>query len=45
VKQSTTCYSCHSGDDVHGGSFGPQCDRCHVTTNFRDIKINAGVGR
>jgi hypothetical protein len=45
VKQSSTCYSCHSSDDVHGGSFGPQCDRCHVTANFRDIKINAGVGR
>ncbi len=45
VKQNTACYSCHSADDVHGGSFGPQCDRCHVDTNFRAIKINAGVGR
>ena len=45
VKQSSTCFSCHSSDDVHGGSFGPQCDRCHVNTNFREIKVNAGVGR
>ncbi len=45
VKQSSTCYSCHAGDDVHGGSFGPQCDRCHVDTNFRDIKVSAGVNR
>ncbi|HQN65645.1 MAG TPA: cytochrome C [Methylophilus sp.] len=45
VKQNTACYSCHSADDVHGGSFGPQCDRCHVDANFREIKANAGVGR
>ena len=45
VKQSSTCYSCHAADDVHGGSFGPQCDRCHVDTSFKEIKVNAGVGR
>ena len=45
VKQSPTCYSCHASDDVHGGSFGPQCDRCHVDTNFKEIRVNSGVGR
>jgi hypothetical protein len=45
VRQSSACYSCHADDDVHGGSFGLQCDRCHVNADFRDIKVNAGVGR
>ena len=45
IKTSTSCYSCHSADDVHAGSFGPQCDRCHVITNFKEIKVNAGQSR
>ncbi len=45
VKQSSACYSCHANDDVHGGSFGPQCDRCHVDTKFNEIKVNSGFSR
>ena len=35
---ATTCVSCHAGDDVHDGSFGRQCEKCHVTTSFKQVK-------
>lgn len=31
----TVCGSCHQKDDVHRGSFGQHCERCHSTTTFR----------
>ncbi len=35
---ASNCYSCHAADDVHGGNFGGQCERCHTTRSFKDIK-------
>ncbi|MGH8138757.1 MAG: cytochrome c3 family protein [Steroidobacteraceae bacterium] len=35
VKPSMICASCHAGDDVHAGRFGPQCQQCHTTTSFK----------
>ncbi len=35
---ATTCVSCHAGEDVHGGNYGLQCERCHTPRTFRDIK-------
>jgi hypothetical protein len=35
---ATYCVSCHAVDDVHGGSFGGQCERCHTPRSFKDIK-------
>jgi hypothetical protein len=32
-----TCISCHQTDDRHDGSFGRQCEKCHVTANWRQI--------
>ena len=32
-----TCLSCHQRDDKHDGAFGPQCDRCHTTTDWRQV--------
>ena len=32
------CVSCHSGDDIHHGQFGANCQRCHSTKRFQDIK-------
>ncbi len=32
------CYSCHAQDDVHDGGFGMQCDRCHVTSDWRTVR-------
>jgi len=39
IELSTTCGSCHREDDVHKGNFGPQCDRCHVTERFDQIRM------
>ncbi len=41
-----TCFGCHTADDKHEGSFGQQCDRCHVVSSWKTIKRVAirGVG-
>jgi len=32
------CASCHlKKDDVHLGSYGSKCERCHVADNWRKI--------
>jgi len=31
------CGSCHSGDDIHNGSFGNRCERCHTSASFKDL--------
>lgn len=33
------CLGCHRGDDIHGGSFGGQCERCHNIRAFREISL------
>ncbi|MGD8339986.1 MAG: cytochrome c3 family protein [Gammaproteobacteria bacterium] len=38
IDLSTSCASCHRADDVHRGEFGNQCDECHRTTSFADLK-------
>jgi Zn finger protein HypA/HybF involved in hydrogenase expression len=43
AKLPMTCVSCHETDDVHGGSFSRQCERCHVTKEWRTIKQRAGA--
>jgi hypothetical protein len=35
VKLSKDCVSCHQQDDIHGGQFGRQCERCHSTATFQ----------
>jgi hypothetical protein len=32
------CVSCHVKDDVHNGEFGTQCERCHVTANWKKVR-------
>ena len=32
------CGGCHLQDDVHDRGFGMQCERCHSTSNFRELK-------
>ena len=34
----TPCIDCHERDDVHRESFGNRCERCHVTTTFKEIR-------
>ncbi|MFN3958988.1 MAG: cytochrome c3 family protein [Parvularculaceae bacterium] len=38
-RQSSACISCHRADDRHRGQFGPNCDRCHGTTSFAEIRL------
>jgi hypothetical protein len=40
---AASCVSCHAADDVHDGGFGNQCNRCHVTSSFRQIKQSMGM--
>jgi hypothetical protein len=42
VIVSRTCVGCHDNDDVHRGEYGQQCERCHVTSNFRTLRIGSG---
>ncbi|MGE0623717.1 MAG: hypothetical protein AB7I04_04605 [Pseudomonadales bacterium] len=37
-KQTRACVACHRGDDVHRGRFGQDCDRCHLSTSFEELK-------
>jgi hypothetical protein len=39
LKLATDCYSCHRRADVHTGTFGRNCERCHVTVNWRKLEI------
>lgn len=39
LNTETTCYSCHKADDQHRGRYGKDCARCHITSNFREIKF------
>ena len=41
----TGCASCHNADDVHGGSFGKQCERCHVSSKWSRIKDRVGAAQ
>jgi len=39
-RVSSTCASCHSGDDVHNGAFGPGCEQCHSTLGWRGARVS-----
>jgi Zn finger protein HypA/HybF involved in hydrogenase expression len=39
IEMPKYCYGCHQKDDVHHGSFGQNCGRCHVTTTFSDFRF------
>jgi hypothetical protein len=43
LMPSRTCGSCHMREDVHNGGFGSSCDRCHVGTDWRTLRV--GIGR
>jgi hypothetical protein len=33
------CGQCHQDDDIHKGSFGADCGRCHKQTQFNDLNL------
>lgn len=42
AKVGNQCADCHRRNDPHRGGFGEDCARCHVTSGFREILIDAG---
>ncbi|MBL8359015.1 MAG: cytochrome C [Rubrivivax sp.] len=38
AELSTLCGDCHQKDDRHQGAFGPQCDRCHGTGDWKTLR-------
>lgn len=34
----TECIGCHANDDVHQGSFGRSCEKCHASDRFRAVR-------
>ncbi len=36
---TTQCVDCHGRDDVHKGQFGRQCQTCHITENFKRVRL------
>lgn len=43
AKLGTRCIACHRRNDVHRGGFGEDCERCHVSTSFKEILMNSGT--
>ena len=39
IELDSKCVSCHEADDHHNGSFGPDCERCHVTDSFKNLRL------
>ena len=37
ARLGTRCVDCHRRSDPHRGGFGDDCERCHVTSGFREI--------
>ena len=40
----TTCFGCHPEPAVHKGQYGTQCEQCHTTRMWEDIKPLHDVG-
>ncbi|TXT23229.1 MAG: Cytochrome C family protein [Gallionellaceae bacterium] len=38
INLPATCGGCHDKDDVHDGSFGRQCERCHDASLWKNIR-------
>ncbi len=32
------CIACHRRDDAHDGAFGPRCDTCHGTSDWKTVR-------
>lgn len=37
VGLEENCGSCHQKNDVHNGSYGPQCGTCHTVDSWKDL--------
>ncbi|MBU1426904.1 MAG: cytochrome C [Gammaproteobacteria bacterium] len=45
VLAPTACGSCHDRDDVHNGSFGDRCERCHDGNDWKHVKMGVTASR
>jgi hypothetical protein len=45
VVTPTQCVACHAKSDAHDGSYGRQCQQCHVTSSWRTIRSGMGRGK
>ncbi|TSA57237.1 MAG: cytochrome C [Methylophilaceae bacterium] len=43
LNTPTSCAACHNSDDIHEGGFGKQCERCHTTNSFKEIRPKTGI--
>ncbi len=43
AETGTNCIACHRRDDTHDGAFGPACEQCHVTENWKRVKTRIGA--
>jgi predicted RNA-binding Zn-ribbon protein involved in translation (DUF1610 family) len=39
LKLPVDCFNCHRMEDIHRGSFGSVCEKCHVTASWRKLNI------
>lgn len=39
------CGDCHQSDDVHDGGFGQQCERCHISKSWSELKMGTRFSR
>jgi len=42
VEASRACLACHRKDDVHDGGFGRQCEQCHVSSSWKNLRARIG---
>lgn len=40
LSVSSSCGSCHASDDVHHGEYGRQCERCHLGTTWKKVRVD-----
>jgi hypothetical protein len=45
LRLASACVGCHRRDDKHDGAYGPLCERCHVTSSFRELRTLQVPGR
>ncbi len=45
VVLNSSCGSCHDRDDVHNGSYGDRCERCHIGSDWKQIKVGVSLTR
>jgi hypothetical protein len=38
AEVGSACIACHRRDDTHDGAFGPVCEQCHYTDNWKRVR-------